>query len=679
MHQIDFLQDLSVVMIVAAVATILCRQFRQPVVFGYILAGFVIGPHTPPFAMISSQETIDTLAQIGVIFLMFALGLEFSLRKLKAVGATAFIAAPLAILLMMQAGYQLGQAFGWKPMDSIFLGAILSVSSTTIIVKALDSLGKTKERFAQLIYGILIVEDILAIVMIAVLSGFAKTGTLDGGQMGMTILSLSSFLGGLLVIGLIAVPRLLNYLARFKSNELLLVTVVGLCFGVSLLTLKLGYSVALGAFLIGAIVAEARQIAKIESLMHPVRDLFSAVFFVSIGLRIDPALIGQYVWPILIIAAVVVAGQALSCALGAFLAGNGMRTSLRVGMGLAQIGEFSFILAALGHDLGRTSDFLYPIAVSVSALTTLCTPYLIRSSDGVVSWFDRMAPKPLVDIMDAYSGWVGDIGGKGSGSPAARILTKLAWQILLNLLLATGVFIAAAVVHARYAGDWTQFPGGADGVKATLWLGALLLSFPCLVAAWRKFQAGGMMVAELSVSQAKAGANTSTARAVVSGTVLAAGSGLMVLWLLVLSSTLLPSRNVLLLALGIAVIAGILLYRASNRLYARAQYALHDTFAELPDVDEHALARKVPSFLREARLEPVRLVRGAEAEGKMISELRLRTETGASIVGIERDGTSLVNPAPEEELHAGDDVLLIGNSEQLASARALLSRTNGTS
>jgi CPA2 family monovalent cation:H+ antiporter-2 len=677
MHEINFLQDLSVVMIVAAVATILCRQLRQPVVFGYILAGFIIGPHTPPFALISSEQTIDTLGQIGVIFLMFALGMEFSLRKLKAVGTTAFIAAPFAILVMLWVGFQLGQAFGWKQMDSIFLGAILSMSSTTIVVKALESLGKTKERFAQLIYGVLIVEDILAIVMIALLSGFAKTGTLDGGQVGMTIVGLCSFLGGLLVVGLIAVPRLLNYLARFKSNELLLVTVVGLCFGVSLLTLKLGYSVALGAFLIGAIVAEARQIAKIESLMLPVRDLFSAVFFVSIGLQIDPGLLAQYVVPILIIAAVVVVGQALSCALGCFIAGNDMRTSLRSGMGLAQIGEFSFIIAALGQDLGQTSAFLYPIAVSVSAITTLCTPYLIRSSDGVVSWFDRMAPKPLVGAMESYSRWVGEIGGKGKGSMATRILTKLAWQIALNLLLATGVFIAAVVVHARYAKGWTQFPGGADGVKATLWLGALIVSFPCLIASWRKFQAGGMMVAELSVSPSKAGANTAAARAIVSGTVLVAGSCLMVLWLLVLSSTLLPSRNVLLLALGIAVAAGFLLYRASNRLYARAQYALHDTFAEPPDQDEHTLAKKMPSLLREARMEPVRLTAESAVAGKMIAELRLRTETGASIVGIQRGETSMVNPAPEEELLAGDDVLLIGNPEQLASARALLGRTNG--
>ncbi|HEY8900125.1 MAG TPA: cation:proton antiporter [Chthoniobacterales bacterium] len=677
MHDLAFLQDLSLVMIVAALATILFRQFKQPVVLGYILAGFVIGPHTPAmFGFISDEENIQTLAELGVIFLMFALGLEFSLRKLKAVGATAFIAAALEILLMIWAGYQLGLAFGWSQMDAIFLGAILSISSTTIIIKALEGLGKTKERFASLIFGILIVEDILAIVMIALLSGFATTGEFVAREIGMTIVGLCSFLGGLLVVGLIAVPRLLNYVAKFRSNEMLLVTVVGLCFGVSLLTVKLGYSVALGAFLIGAIIAEARQIAKVEALMHPVRDLFSAVFFVSIGLLIDPALIAKYAVPIVLITAVVVAGKVITCSLGCLAAGNDMRTSMRVGMGLAQIGEFSFIIASLGLTLKVTSDFIYPIAVAVSAVTTLLTPYLIKSSDGLVAWFDRVAPRPVVDVVDAYSKWVGAIGEKRSSSMATKILGKLAWQIALNFLLATGVFIAAVVIHARYGAQWDDgFPGGRDSLKATIWLAALLVSFPCLIAIWRKIQAGGMMIAELSVSPKTAGSNTSALRAMISGMVLLVGSGVMLVWLLVLSATLMPSWKTLLAASGIALVVGILLYRAAVKLYARAQFALHDTFAQEPDPDDHPLAVKIPSLLREAKLDAVKIPADAVAVGSMISELKLRSETGASIVGIERGGTSVINPPPEEEILVDDEVMLLGSPQQLASARALLLRS----
>lgn len=680
MHSIAFLQDLAVVMCVAAVATILFRQFKQPVVLGYILAGVVIGPHTPPFEFIHGEETIKTLAELGVIFLMFSLGLEFSLGKLRKVGAAAFIAAALEILIMMLAGYELGRIFGWSKMDSIFLGAILAISSTTIIIKALEGLGKTKEPFAGLIFGILIVEDILAILMIVLLTGFAMTGEINPAQIGMTILGLSSFLGILLVGGLILVPRLLNYVAKFKSDEMLLITVVGLCFGVSLLTVHLGYSVALGAFLIGAIIAEARQIVKIESLMHPVRDLFSAVFFVSIGLLIDPSLIVKYAGPIVAITIVVVLGKVFSCSLGCFVSGNDRKTSMKVGMSLAQIGEFSFIIAALGLSLKTaagdsvTSDFLYPIAVAVSAITTLLTPYLIRSSDGVVHFFDRIAPKPLLQVMEAYTRWVGSLAQRGGAHLERKILSKLGLQIGVNLLLVTGIFISAAFLRKKAIASFPDFPGGDDGVKALLWLAALLVSFPLLIAIWRKTEVGAMVISEMSVNPAAAGAKAPAIQAMIANVITVVGTGVIILILLLLSSALLPSRNVLLLVLVIMLVSGFLLYRGSVKLYAGAQFALHDTFAQPADPAPHHApeAAPLPSMLKHAKLETVEIRPGSRGAGKMISELALRAETGASIVGIERNGESLLNPPPHEELHHGDQVLLIGSAGQLEAAQALL-------
>jgi monovalent cation:H+ antiporter-2, CPA2 family len=271
MHSVAFLQDLAIVMIVAAIVTILFHRLRQPVVLGYILAGVIIGPHTPPVLLLNDQKTIETLSELGVVFLMFSLGLEFSFRKLTKVGFTAIIAATLEILLMIWVGYVIGRAFGWKPMDCLFLGAMLSISSTTIIVKALNDLGLTKQRFAELIFGILIVEDILAIILIALLSGIAQTGEFAFGEVLKTTGRLVVFLAVALVLGLLAVPRLLRYVSGFKSNEMLLVTVLGLCFGVSLLAVKLEYSVALGAFIIGAVIAEAREIHRIEALTEPIR------------------------------------------------------------------------------------------------------------------------------------------------------------------------------------------------------------------------------------------------------------------------------------------------------------------------------------------------------------------------------------------------------------------------
>ncbi|HET6410195.1 MAG TPA: cation:proton antiporter [Chthoniobacteraceae bacterium] len=658
-------------MIVAAAVSLIFRQLKQPVVLGYILAGVIIGPHTPPFPLIVDEEAIRTLSELGVVFLMFALGLEFSLRKLRDVGATALIAATLEILLMVWAGYELGRLFGWSQMDSIFLGAILSISSTTIIIKALEELGKTKEKFAQIVFGILIVEDILAIVMIALLSGFAATGSFAPAEVGGTIAKLSAFLGVLLVAGLITVPRLIDYVARFKSNEMLLITVVGLCFGVSLLTVKLGYSVALGAFLIGAIVAEARQIAKIEALMHPVRDLFSAVFFVAIGLLIDPSLLAKYFGQILIITAVVIIGKVFACSIGPFLAGHDQRSSLRVGMGLAQIGEFSFIIAALGLSLKVTSDFVYPIAVAVSVLTTLTTPYLIRWSDPLVSWFDRVAPAPLVGVLDAYTDWVGRLQVNRDDSLAGPMLRTWGWQIALNLLLVSAIFISAVALRGRALAWWPDVPGGLNGLKAMLWLGAMVLSLPLIIASFRKLQATGMLISEISVTREAAGDRTAALRGVVSGTIVAAGCGGLILFVLLLSSAILPSRNALIVAGLVVIVAAIILWRWFIRLYSRGQIALRETFAQEPEprVDEPAI---LPAFLHEASLQLIPIHDKAEAAGKVIGDLRLRTRTGASIVGIERASQNIINPGPDEEIVAGDRVLLLGTKEQLEAAEELL-------
>jgi CPA2 family monovalent cation:H+ antiporter-2 len=670
MHEATFLSDLAIVMIVAGLVTVLFHRLKQPVVLGYIIAGVIIGPHTPPFPLIRDEGTIHTLSELGVIFLMFSLGLEFSLRKLKEVGATAFIAAITAILVMLCAGYSLGQGFGWSTMDSIFLGAILSISSTTIIIKVLDELGLKKERFAELIFGILIVEDILAIVMIALLSGFATTGSFTASEVGWTVLKLGSFLGILLVAGLIIVPRLLNYVARFKSNEMLLVAVLGLCFGVSLLAVKLGYSVALGAFLIGAIVAEARQIARIEMLVEPVRDMFSAVFFVSIGLLIDPSLLVKYAGPILIITAVVVIGQVISCTFGTFIAGHERQTALRVGMGLAQIGEFSFIIASLGLSLKVTSEFLYPIAVAVSALTTLITPYLLRSSGRVVGWFDRAVPAPVRAWLDLYTRWVE--GLRTESSFAMGLVHKWAWQIALNLILVAGIFVGAASLRRSGLQWWPTIPRGQDGVKAALWLGAMLLSLPLLIALFRKLRALCMLLSEMSVTRSAGGENVSALRSIVANTILAASCVVLALLLALLSSAILPSWKLLIAQALIVVATAVLLRRSFTRLYSKAQFALQETLSQPPAAHREPSARSLPAILRGAELRTVRIPEKAGAAGKLIGELALRTRTGASIVGIQRDETSLINPGPDEELRAGDDVLLLGSQGHLDSAQKLL-------
>ncbi len=671
MHPITFLQDLAVVMIVAGLVTIIFHRCKQPVVLGYIIAGVIIGPYTPPFPLIHDKETIDTLAELGVILLMFSLGMEFSLRKLRQVGFAAVIAAFLEILVMVWIGYEIGRAFGWSTMDSIFLGAILSISSTTIIVKALGELGKTKERFAQLIFGILVIEDILAIAMIALLSGMATTGSLRLEEIGMTLGRLSVFLVATLVVGLLAVPRLLRYVARFQSNEMLLITVLGLCFGVSLLAVKLGYSVALGAFLIGAIIAEAREVHRIEALTEPIRDMFSAVFFVAIGLLIEPRMLAEYWLPIVVITLAVVVGKVLACSFGAFVGGHDSRTAVRVGMGLAQIGEFSFIIASLGLTLNVTSKFLYPIAVAVSAITTLLTPYLIKGTDGLVTWFDRVAPASLVNSLALYTRWVGQLGGPRELSLGRKLIRRWMAQMALNAILIAAVFIAAAFVGQRRP-DWLKALGfSEEWLKAGLWFGAALISLPMFIATSRKLQALGLLVAEMKVKESAAGKRTAAIRAVVAQIIPIVGTAMLGLYVLALSSTLLPSARAMIVLLLLAGVLSWVLRRSFIRVYVKAQFALEETFAQPPATRAEPLPAAA-SLLRESNLATVAIAANSPAAGRLIRELDLRTRTGASIVGIERSGGNRINPGPDEELQAGDQVLLLGSPGQLTAAKAYL-------
>ena len=587
MHAISFIQDLAVIMLVAGVVTILFHRFKQPVVLGYIVAGFIIGPHTPPFGLIHDEDTIKTLAELGVIFLMFCLGLEFSLRKLFKVGATAFIAAFLEIVLMIWIGYEIGRWFDWSTMDSLFLGAILAISSTTIIVKALNDLKMKDQRFAQLIFGVLIVEDILGIGIIALLSSIAVSGTVSSGEVFSTVGKLSLFMIVALVIGILLVPRLLAYVARFESNEMLLITVLGLCFGFCLLVVKLEYSMVLGAFLIGAIMAESRQLIKIERLIEPVRDMFSAIFFVAIGLMIDPNILLQYAWPIAVITVAVVLGKMLSCGLGAFIAGNDGRTSLRVGMGLSQIGEFSFIIAALGMTLQVTSDFLYPVAVAVSAITTLLTPYLIRGADPLSLKIAAVMPKRMSRVFGMYGEWLRSIQPQGEGAMLASMIRKIILQVGVNLALVIAIFFAGSFFAARIGGYLEGWVSDQSWQKALIWGGALLLSLPFLIAAYRKLKALSMLLAEMSVKPEMAGRHTQRVRRVIAELIPILSLLVIFLLLAALSASILPTNKLLVLIAVVTAAVAAVLWRWFIRVHTRMQVALLETLDNHKDTPDH--------------------------------------------------------------------------------------------
>jgi CPA2 family monovalent cation:H+ antiporter-2 len=669
-HGLLLLQDLAAVMLIAGLTTILCHRLKQPVALGYIVAGVILGPHTP-IQFVKDEDTIGGLGQIGVVLLMFSLGLEFSLRHLTRVGLSAFVAAILEITLMLWLGYEVGRAFGWDTMDSVFLGAMLSISSTTIIVKALSELGKTREAFAAVIFGILVIEDILAIVLLALLSGFAKTGSLEAGQVGVEVIKLAVFFTVVLVVGFIFVPRLFDYVARFKSDEMMLITALGLCFGVALVATMNNYSVALGAFLIGAVIAEARQLQQIEELVAPLRDMFSAIFFVTIGMLIDPKMLLPNWWPIIVLSLLVIVGKVLTCSFGTFVGGRDLRTSLSVGMGLSQIGEFSFIIAGLGEALGVTSGFLYPIAVAVSVITTLVTPYLIRATDPMLALIDRVAPKPLMQGLSVYTAWIGSFA-QGAPGPVVLLVRRMGWQLLINLLLTVGVFAFGAwVAQWRYY-QYLPAPIRTPQAYATLiWAAVMILTSGIYLASWRKIQAMSMLVAEVVVPFVSGTPSGQAVRQVISQVFILISFVVMTFLTILLSTSILGSINAIVPLLGLVGGAIFLFRRILVRMYSRAELALHETLIELPRLKRER-PEAIKEILRDAELDTMEIPDGSVMIGRKLREIPLRQQTGASIVAIERAGQRLINPGPDETLERGDRVLLLGELEQIPAACDLL-------
>ena len=395
--------DLALILVFAGAMTLIFKKLKQPLVLGYIVAGFLASPHFGLLPSVIDTASIHVWSDIGVIFLLFALGLEFSFKKIMKVGGPAVIAALTIIFGMIFLGYTVGSAFGWKRMDAIFLGGMIAMSSTTIIYKAFDDLGLRKKQFTGLVLSILILEDILAVVLMVVLSTMAVSSNLEGGEMVMSLLKLVFFLILWFVVGIYLIPLLLKKTRSLMNDETLLVVALGLCFGMVVIAAKTGFSAAFGAFIMGSILAETIEAEHIDRLVKPVKDLFGAIFFVSVGMMVDPAMIGKYILPILVITLTVLLGQITFATLGVLLSGKSLKTAMQCGFSLTQIGEFAFIIATLGVSLGVTSDFLYPIVVAVSVITIFLTPYMIRLAEPAYGFLEKHLPAKWISFLDRYA------------------------------------------------------------------------------------------------------------------------------------------------------------------------------------------------------------------------------------------------------------------------------------
>ena len=434
------ISDLALILICAGIMTLVFKKLKQPLVLGYVVAGFLASPHMPFTPSVMEQASVKVWADIGVIFLLFALGLEFSFKKIVKVGGPAVIAACTVIFCMIMLGIGVGSAFGWSQMDSLFLGGMIAMSSTTIIYKAFDDLGLRKKQFTSLVLSILILEDILAIVLMVMLSTMAVRHNFEGTQMLESVAKLLFFLILWFVVGIYVIPLFLRKCRKLMSDETLLIVALALCFGMVVLAAKTGFSAAFGAFIMGSILAETIDAERIERLVMPVKDLFGAIFFVSVGMMVDPSMIADYAVPILVIPVAVIMGQALFGTLGVLLAGQPLKTAMQCGFSLTQIGEFAFIIASLGVSLHVTGQFLYPIVVAVSVITTFLTPYMIRFAEPASNYVDAHLPERWRNFLSRYA--------SGSHTVNHESLWKKLIVALLRITLVYSIVCVAVVALA---------------------------------------------------------------------------------------------------------------------------------------------------------------------------------------------------------------------------------------
>jgi len=480
-HLPTLISDLALILITATVATLIFRKLKQPLVLGYIIAGFLISPYITFLPTVADENNIKIWAEIGVIFLLFSLGLEFSFKKLMRVGGSASITAIFEIVCISVLGFFTGKLLGWKTMDCLFLGGMLASSSTTIIIRAFDELGLKSKNYVKTVFGVLVVEDIVVILLMVLLSTIAATQHFEGIEMSFTVLKLGFFLILWFLMGIFIIPTLLKRAKKLLDDEVYLILSLGLCLGMVFLATKVGFSAELGAFIMGSIFAETTSAEKIEHIFKPVKDLFGAVFFVSIGMMINPAIIVDYGWEVLLVTLLVIVGKFVTTAAGAALSGQSLKQSVEVGMSMAQIGEFAFIVATLGMTLKVTSDFLFPIAVGASAITTFSTPYMIKYADNFYNIIEKIVPKKWQDAINSYASRADNAK---SESETRKLIKSLLIIIVVNVILILSIIILCSrfllpVLSENMSGILPNIITLVVGLLlATPFLWALMLKIP---------------------------------------------------------------------------------------------------------------------------------------------------------------------------------------------------------
>lgn len=645
--------DLALILLCAGVMTLLFKKLKQPLVLGYVVAGFLASPHMPFTPSVMDTANIKTWADIGVIFLLFALGLEFSFKKIVKVGGTAVIAACTIIFCMILLGVGVGMGFGWQRMDCIFLGGMIAMSSTTIIYKAFDDLGLRKKQFTGLVLSILILEDILAIVLMVMLSTMAVSNNFEGTEMLESIGKLLFFLILWFVVGIYLIPEFLKRCRKLMSEETLLIVSLALCFGMVVIAANTGFSAAFGAFIMGSILAETIEAESIDRLVKPVKDLFGAIFFVSVGMMVDPAMIGEYALPILIITIAVIGGQALFGTFGVILAGKPLKTAMQCGFSLTQIGEFAFIIASLGVSLHVTSDFLYPIVVAVSVITTFLTPYMIRLAEPASEYAERRLPESWRNFLDRYSSGSQTVNHENLWRKLLFAMARIVvvYSIVSVSVIAISFRLVVPLFHANLPDFWASLLGAVF---------TILCISPFLRAIMVKKNHSVEFTTLWNASRANRAPLVST---VLLRMVIA------VLFVMFVIARLYKSSIGLLI--GVAILLVILMV-LSRRLKKQSILIERKFFQNLRSRDMRAeyMGEKKPEYAGRLLTHDLHLadfdIPGESLwAGKTLLELNLGKKYGVHVVSILRGKRRINIPGGSIRLYPMDKIQVIGTDEQL--------------
>ena len=664
-EELNLVRDLAVILVSAGLFTIISKALKQPLILGYILAGFLIGPHISWFPGIASEETVRQWSDIGIIFLMFGLGLEFSFKKLLKVGSSALVTAGSKFLGVFVLGFVAGQAMGWTSMESVFLGGLLSMSSTMVVLKSYDEMGLKRKPWAGMVFGTLVVEDLIAILLMVLLSTMAVSNQFAGGEMLFNLAKLAFFLILWFLVGIYLIPSILKRARRFLNDEILLIVSIGLCFGMVALAEAVGFSSALGAFVMGSILAETVESEHIDRLVAPIKDLFGAIFFVSVGMMVAPAVIAEHWLTILVITLIVMLSHILFAGAGILMTGGGLHNAVHTGFSLAQLGEFGFIIAGVGVSLGVMRDFIYPVIIAVSVITTFTTPYMIRLAEPTHRWLIKVLPERWVARLSATE-----------QDARATVAEQSEWKKLLTAyfrrILLYGVVLVAIMIGSkqfldpaaeRLLPDWSPFLRNLAVVVVTL-----LVMSPFLY---------GLAISSGSINAParKLLAEKSRNKWPIAGLVLTRTFiGISFVLSVIASHFHLAGWTVVLIFLG-----GLIFILTARRTMHRYSFLEARFLSNLNEKDEAEKRRRpVTTSVRkkmaghDVHLELLEVSPDSVFIGKPLKEIPFRAETGANIIKIQRGSHSINIPSGDEQIFPHDNLLAVGTTRQINQLRTML-------